>query len=71
MDASIQVVGRGLGASTPRCGAGRLQGNDGTWVCQAKSIPLETIEVSVDRDATEERAGTYRLSVVSVRLWER
>ncbi len=29
-----------------------------------KGIPLETIEVSVDRDATEERAGTYRLSVV-------
>jgi putative redox protein len=29
-----------------------------------KGIPLENIDISVDRDATEERAGTYRLSVV-------
>jgi putative redox protein len=29
-----------------------------------KGIPLENIDISVERDATEERAGTYRLSVV-------
>jgi putative redox protein len=29
-----------------------------------KSIPLENIDITVDRDASEERAGTYRLSVV-------
>ncbi len=29
-----------------------------------KGIPLESVDLSVDRDATEERAGTYRLSVV-------
>jgi putative redox protein len=29
-----------------------------------KGIPLENIDISVDRDATEERAGTYRLIVV-------
>jgi putative redox protein len=29
-----------------------------------KGIPLENIDISIDRDATNERAGTYRLSVV-------
>jgi putative redox protein len=29
-----------------------------------KGMPLENVDISVDRDATEERAGTYRLSVV-------
>jgi putative redox protein len=29
-----------------------------------KRIPLENIDIAVDRDTTEERAGTYRLSVV-------
>jgi putative redox protein len=29
-----------------------------------KGIPLQNIDISVDRDATGERAGTYRLSVV-------
>lgn len=29
-----------------------------------KGIPLENIDILVDRDATEERAGTYRLRVV-------
>jgi putative redox protein len=29
-----------------------------------KGIPLEGIEVSVDRDASDERAGTYRLRAV-------
>jgi putative redox protein len=29
-----------------------------------KGIPLEGIQVSVDRDASEERTGTYRLKVV-------
>ena len=29
-----------------------------------KGIPLENIGVSVDRDASDERAGTYRLAVV-------
>jgi putative redox protein len=29
-----------------------------------KGMPLENVDISVDRDATEERAGTYRLNVV-------
>jgi putative redox protein len=29
-----------------------------------KGIPLDNIDISVDRDASLERAGTYRLSVV-------
>jgi putative redox protein len=32
------------------------------WYAKRKNIPLEGIEVSVDRDASQERAGVYRLS---------
>jgi putative redox protein len=31
------------------------------WYAKRKSIPVEGIEVSVDRDDRDERAGTYRL----------
>ena len=31
------------------------------WYARRKSIPVESIEVRVERDATQERAGTYRL----------
>jgi putative redox protein len=34
------------------------------WYAKRKSIPVEDIKVSVDRDATQERSGLYRLSVV-------
>jgi putative redox protein len=34
------------------------------WYARQKNIPVEDITVSVDRDATQERAGIYRLSVV-------
>jgi putative redox protein len=34
------------------------------WYAKRKSIPVEGITVSVDRDASQERAGIYRLSVV-------
>ncbi|CAN5892022.1 OsmC family protein [soil metagenome] len=34
------------------------------WYAQRKAIPLEDIEVTVNRDDSEERRGTYRLSVV-------
>ena len=33
------------------------------WYANRKQIPLEDIEVSVERDASEERQGTYRLAV--------
>jgi putative redox protein len=33
------------------------------WYANRKQIPLEDIEVSVDRDDSEERKGVYRLSV--------
>jgi len=33
------------------------------WYAKGKAIPVEGIEVSVDRDASQERAGIYRLSV--------
>lgn len=33
------------------------------WYANRKGIPLEGIEVSVDRDDSEERKGTYRLAV--------
>jgi putative redox protein len=31
------------------------------WYAQRKQIPLEDIEVSVERDDSQERQGTYRL----------
>jgi putative redox protein len=34
------------------------------WYANRKGIPLENIDVAVDRDATQERAGVYRLGVV-------
>ena len=33
------------------------------WYANRKQIPLEDVEVSVDRDDSEERKGLYRLSV--------
>ena len=33
------------------------------WYAKRKSIPAQDIKVSVNRDATQERSGTYRLSV--------
>ncbi|HEX9396658.1 MAG TPA: OsmC family protein [Burkholderiales bacterium] len=32
------------------------------WYAQHKKIPVEGIEVSVERDASQERSGIYRLS---------
>ena len=37
------------------------------WYAKRKSIPVEDIEVTVDRDASEERKGVYRLAT-SIRL---
>ena len=34
------------------------------WYAQRKSIPVEDIEVSVERDDSDERKGTYRLRAV-------
>ena len=34
------------------------------WYAKRKGIPVENIDVAVDRDATQERAGVYRLGVV-------
>jgi putative redox protein len=31
------------------------------WYAQRKGIPVEDVAVSVERDATEERSGVYRL----------
>ncbi|WP_432377359.1 OsmC family protein [Duganella sp. P38] len=32
------------------------------WYAKRKNIPLENVEVSMERDASEERQGTYRLA---------
>ena len=32
------------------------------WYAKRKNIPLQGIEVSVERDASQERAGIYRLN---------
>ena len=34
------------------------------WYAQRKQIPLEDIQVTVERDDSEERQGTYRLRVL-------
>lgn len=34
------------------------------WYAKLKNIPVENISVAVDRDASQERKGTYRLSAV-------
>jgi putative redox protein len=34
------------------------------WYAQRKQIPLEDIKVTVERDDSEERQGTYRLRVM-------
>ena len=34
------------------------------WYAQRKQMPLDDIRVHVERDDTDERAGTYRLRVV-------
>ena len=34
------------------------------WYANRKKIPLEDIEVTVDRDDSQERAGVYKLRVV-------
>jgi putative redox protein len=31
------------------------------WYAKRKNIPVEDVQVSVERDASEERKGTYRL----------
>ena len=33
------------------------------WFAKRKNIPLEQVEVTTERDASEERQGTYRLAV--------
>lgn len=33
------------------------------WYANRKQIPLEDIEVTVERDDSQERQGTYRLAV--------
>ena len=33
------------------------------WLANRKQMPLEDIQVAVERDASQERAGVYRLSV--------
>jgi putative redox protein len=34
-----------------------------TWYARKNGIPLERVESHVERDASQERAGTYRLTV--------
>jgi putative redox protein len=34
------------------------------WYAKQRNIPVEGITVAVDRDASQERAGTYRLTAV-------
>src|ERR1700680_3301148 len=57
--------GRGGRAKCPwllRCRAGPCKALTVLWYAKHKDIPVEGVEVSVERDASQERAGIYRLS---------
>jgi putative redox protein len=64
-DLSVEEGGEGSGPSPHDlydAALGACKALTVLWYAQHKDIPLEGIEVSVERDASRERAGIYRLS---------
>ena len=64
-DLSVEGGGEGSGPSPHDlydAALGACKALTVLWYAQHKDIPLEGIEVSVERDASRERAGIYRLS---------
>jgi putative redox protein len=64
-DLSVEEGGEGSGPSPHDlydAALGACKALTVLWYAQHKDIPLEGIEVSVERDASQERAGIYRLS---------
>jgi putative redox protein len=65
-DLSIEAGGGGSGPNPHDlydAALGACTGLTALWYAKHKNIPLEGLEVSLERDASQERAGIYRLSV--------
>jgi putative redox protein len=63
-DASIADGGEGLGPNPHDlydAALGACESLTVLWYAKRKNIPLENIEVTVERDQSEERTGIYRL----------
>jgi len=63
-DASIGDGGEGLGPNPHDlydAALGACESLTVLWYAKRKQIPLENIEVTVERDQSEERTGIYRL----------
>ena len=63
-DLSVEEGGGGSGPSPHDlydAALGACTALTALWYAKRKSIPVEGIEVSVERDASHERAGIYRL----------
>jgi len=64
-DLSVEEGGEGSGPSPHDlydAALGACKALTVLWYAKDKDIPVEGIEVSVERDASQERAGIYRLS---------
>ena len=65
-DLSVEAGGGGSGPNPHDlydAALGACTGLTALWYAKHKNIPLEGLEVSLERDASQERAGIYRLSV--------
>jgi putative redox protein len=63
-DASVADGGEGLGPNPHDlydAALGACESLTLLWYAKRKNIPLENIEVTVERDQSQERAGIYRL----------
>jgi putative redox protein len=63
-DASVSDGGEGLGPNPHDlydAALGACEALTVLWYARRKGIPVEEIEVAVERDQSEERTGTYRL----------
>ena len=64
-DGSVEEGGEGSGPSPHDLydsALGACKALTVLWYAKRKGIPVEGIEVSVERDASQERSGIYRLS---------
>lgn len=64
-DGSVEEGGEGSGPSPHDlydAALGACKALTVLWYAKRKGIPVEGIEVSVERDASQERSGIYRLS---------
>jgi putative redox protein len=64
-DLSVEAGGGGSGPNPHDlydAALGACTGLTVLWYAKRKNIPLEGLEISVERDASQERTGIYRLS---------